>query len=356
MEIHYADHSGQDRKLVYGQLYSPGVPTVSQASKIIVTEGGESTGVDVTVRPVITANIDVTVTASRPVGDIQLHHFLVDEQLQLFAKTTKMTGANTMLEVIPGRYRLLASADVMSPTDNVARLWSTLDVEADTLLPATANMVLEPGANVSGRIVFEGKEPNRQNAGAVLVRVAALPGFRASPVEGESTLTVATGEFTIQGVMPGRYAILAGGSNSQPRTLWTLKAAVVGGRDVLDEPFDLSAGEEIDDVKLTVTDRISELSGKVTDAADKPGQDWVLVFSTDKKYWWSGSRRVRMIRPDGDGRYVLPGLPAGTYVVTLIANPMAPNEWTTRLPALAGTGVRVTIAEGERKGQDLRVK
>ena len=78
-----------------------------------------------------------------------------------------------------------------------------------------------------------------------------------------------------------------------------LKAATIRGRDVLDEPIDLVAGDEIDDVRLTVTDRISELSGRVLDAADRPIRDrWVVIFAADKKYWWPGSRRIRAVRPE----------------------------------------------------------
>ena len=349
-EIHYADHTGQARRLVRGPLFYPGVPTVSQALKVAVTEGSESAGVDFTLRPFITADINVTVTASRPVGDIQLFQFQLNDQFPMLEKTTKLTGSGVMLEARPGRYRLLASADVTPGADNVTRLWSSLDVDADPLLPARADMVLEPGANISGRIVFEGKEPNRQNAGAWLVPMAGMPG-----ISGTSTLTVTTGEFLIEGVMPGRYVIQAGGSLN-PRSPWMLKAAIVRGRDVLDEPIDLGPGEEIADVRLTVTDRISELSGKVTDSGEKPGQGWVLVFSIDKKHWWPGSRRVRVVRTNADGQYVLRALPTGTYVVTPIANPPAHDELAEKLPSLTTTGVRVTIAEGDRKVQDLRVK
>lgn len=351
-EIHFNDHAGQDRVLGPTQLFYPGVATASQASKIAVTEGGRFDGLDLTVRPMPIASIKVTVTSGRPVGEIQLHQILFDDRMPMLEKTTKLTGSTVTLDARTGRYRLLASAEVASNADNVTRLWASMDIDTDPQFPATANLMLEPGANVSGRIVFEGKEPHRQNAGAFLIPMTPLPGIK---VRGDSTLTVATGEFSIEGVAPGRYVIQAGGS-LRPSP-WMLKAAMVRGRDVLDEPFDLSTGEEIDNIVLTVTDRISELSGAVTNASDKPSTDyWVVVFSIEKKHWWPGSRRVRAVRPDSSGRYAVRPLPAGTYYVALTTDSMSQDELMAKLPVLASTGLRVTVAEGERKLQDLTGK
>ena len=354
-EIHFTDHTGLNRLVTPGSLFYPGVGTVSQASTIVVSEGSESTGIDMMIPPVEIAAINVTVTASRPVGDIQLHQILLDDRLPMLEKTLKLTESSAKLDARAGRYRLLASAEVTSNADNVVRLWSSVDVDADPLVPATANMVLEPGANISGRIVFEGKAANAHNTMAWLLPVAAMPGIRIPTLDGNTTVTAATGEFSIEGILPGHYVIQACGSTSD--TLCMLKAAIVRGRDVLDEPIDLAPGEEIGDVRLIVTDRISELSGRVADASGKPSQtDWVVVFSTEKKYWWRGSRRVWLVRPNADGQYSVRALPAGTYVVAAIANPRSEDELLTNLPGLASAGARVTIAEGDRKVQDLRVR
>jgi len=355
-EIHFQDSAGQDRELLPELLFYPGVSTVSHASKITIDDGVDASGIDLTLRPGLNASINVTVTSSRPVGEVQLHQILLDDRLPILETTTKLTGPSIMLDARQGRYRLLASAEVASTADNVTRLWSSADVDADPLAPATVSMLLEPGANLSGRIVFEGNEPNRQNAGASLLLLASMPGIRIPTIDGNSTLTVATGEFSIEGVMPGRYVIQAGGSD--PRALWMLKAAIVRGRDVLDEPIDLGAGEEIEGVRLTVTDRITVLTGKVADPADDlRRQDWIIVFPVDKKYWYPGSRRTRVARPDAEGIYTIRALPPGPYIVAVSPNaPSQADDLQKTLQTLAPSGVRVTLAEGEKKVLDLRRK
>jgi hypothetical protein len=357
-EVHFEDPPGQDRLLAPSSLFYPGVPTASQASKIVVTESSETSGADMMIQPFLVASINVSVTANRPVNEIQLHQILLDDQLPMLENTMKLTGTNTAtLTARAGRYRLLASAEVASNADNVARLWSSMDVDTDPAFPVPVNMVLEPGANIAGRIVFEGTETNRRSAGAWLLPMAQMPGIRIPTMDGNRMLTTSSGEFSIEGVIPGRYVIQAGGASAD--SPWMLKIATIGGRDVLDVPIDLQPGEEITDARLTVTDQISELTGTVIDAAGRPDtDDWVVAFSTDKRYWWAGSRRVRLVRPDARGRYRLRALPAGSYTVTTIRDAigLGQNDLLARLPTLAATGVRVVLAEGERKMQDLRVK
>ena len=349
-EIHFTDPAGQPRLYTPGSLFYPGVTAVSQASRVTVTEGGEAAGIDVSVRPSATAQIALTVSAGRPIGEIQVHQIQLDPTFPLHERTTRTTETSMTLETWPGRYRLMASAEVATNPENVVRLWASADVDTDSSFPATVTLHLEPGANVGGRIFFEGTERNRQGAGGRLVPMTLQPqpAIRTASSAGSSMFEPATGLFTIEGIMPGQYVIQAGSD------LWTLKAATIGGRDVLDEPLELRPGDDIDNVRLTLTDRVTELSGKVTDASGRPVvAEWVLVVPGDKKYWWPSSRRIRAARLSATGQYVVRGLPAGSYTVTTAPDPKVLMD-PSKLPGLAGTGTRLTLAEGERRVQDLK--
>jgi protocatechuate 3,4-dioxygenase beta subunit len=355
-EVHFEDHAGQDRVLAAAPVFYPGEPRASLASKVAVTEGEETAGIDFVLRPTAVASINVTITAGRPVHEIELHHIALDDRMAI-QYTTKLTGSTATLDVAPGRYRLLASADVASSPDNVVRLWSSVDVDADPLLPATVNMDLEPGATMSGRMIFgETTAASHQGAGPSLLLVQRVPGTKFGLSPGNATFDVATGTFSIEGIMPGRYVIQAGNAERGTKSPWMLKAATIGGRDVLEQPIDLNPGAEIDDVVLTVTNRIGELTGAVKDGDGRPVTgDWVVVFSADSKYWYPDSRRTRIVHPDAKGTYVVRALPAGSYIVALSPNPLSQDgDLSPLLQTLAASGVRVTLAEGEKKAQDLR--
>jgi protocatechuate 3,4-dioxygenase beta subunit len=350
-EIHFESQPGQESVLADGRVFYPGVPRAGLASYFAVAEGEETSGLDFVLQPIPVATINVSITADRPVNEVQLHHIGIDDRLAV-QNTTIVRGSTATLDVAPGRYRLLASADV---TPEI-RLWSLVDVDADPLLPAAVTMNLEPGANLSGRMIFEGTTVSHQGADPSLLLIQRVPGTKMlSP--GNATFDPATGVFSWQGLMPGRYIIQAGNAERGTKSPWMLKAATIGGRDVLDRPIDFNPGLEIDNVVLTVTDRIGELSGVIRDDAGKPAsRDWVVVFSPDSRHWYPGSPRARMVRPDEKGLYVVRGLPAGSYIVALApASGFSPTgDPSEMLQKLATSNVRVTLGEGEKRVQDLR--
>ena len=350
-EVHFESQPGQDSVLAAGRMFYPGVPRAGLASYVAVAEGEETSGIDFVLQPIAVATINVTITADRPVNEVQLHQIVLDDRLAV-QNTTIVRGSAATLDVTPGRYRLLASADVTSEV----RLWSVVDVDADPLLPASVNMNLEPGANIAGRMIFEGTTASHQGADPSLLLIQRVPGTKMlSP--GNATFDAATGTFSWQGLMPGRYIIQGGNAERGTKSPWMLKAAILGGRDVLEQPIDLNPGVEIDDVVLTVTDRIGELSGRVTDADGKPAsREWVVVFSPDSKHWYPGSPRARVVRSDEKGLYAVRGLRAGSYIVALapataVSQSGDPSEM---LQKLSTSGSSVMLREGDKKVQDLR--
>ena len=153
------------------------------------------------------------------------------------------------------------------------------------------------------------------------------------------------------------------GPNQPPVPLvagWMLKSATLNGRDVLDLPLDVSIGRSVDGVVLTFTDRMAELSGAVLDAAGATNADlFVMLLPADCAYWAAPtSRRFRAPVTTGlDGRYRFPNLPAGDYLLVALGDvdgldTTDPNV----LEQLAAGGIKITIADGEKKTQDIRTR
>jgi hypothetical protein len=138
---------------------------------------------------------------------------------------------------------------------------------------------------------------------------------------------------------------------------WVLKSAVVNGRDVLDFPLEMGPNTDVSTATLTFTNRTQELSGTIQDASGRPSAEFtIIVFPSDKQYWTPLSRRIASTRPGTDGTFSVRSLPAGDYRLTAVTD-VEPGEWydPAFLSQLLSASVPISLAEGEKKVQDLRL-
>jgi hypothetical protein len=92
-------------------------------------------------------------------------------------------------------------------------------------------------------------------------------------------------------------------------------------------------------------------------ADDRPVPGYtVFVLPADRALRVATSRRVRSTRSSTEGAFSFADLPAGDYLLAVVTG-VDPITWESAvLEQLAAAGVKVTIADGERKTQDLRVR
>jgi hypothetical protein len=154
--------------------------------------------------------------------------------------------------------------------------------------------------------------------------------------------------------VPGRYRI----TPTPIPADWTLTSAMFGGRDALDFGLDLKPGDALPAGVLTLSTRQSELTGTLLDRAGAPTAAYmVVVFAADTQYWTPDSRRIQAMRPLASGRFSFKNLPPGTYRLAA-ATDVEPGEWLDPefLAELAGVATAVTIGDGEKKTQDVRIR
>ena len=134
---------------------------------------------------------------------------------------------------------------------------------------------------------------------------------------------------------------------------WIVTSITTGGRDVLDVPIDFKGGEDLRDVVITVTDRTAALNGAVLDARGGPASGMsALLFAEDPRQL---PRRARWEKPDQLGRFVMSGLPAGSYLIALVAD-VDDSRWSTAeyLGLFRAQAIRLTLGDGEKKAITLR--
>jgi protocatechuate 3,4-dioxygenase beta subunit len=216
---------------------------------------------------------------------------------------------------------------------------------------ATSDIVLtmESLRTVAGRIMTEGSSPAPVLRGAVVAVIAhSLAGdFRDAKV-------AADGTFTIPDVPPGKYVVNFAGEMPP----WTLASATSAGVDALDFLLDVPRDRDVRDLVLTLRDRSSQLSGTVTDASLKPATGrTVIVFPSDERLWAAGDRRIKAENLDAAGKYLIEDLRPGMYLVAL-TDSVEPDEWLDPefLRKLLAASIPVTIAEGEKRVQDMRIR
>jgi uncharacterized protein (DUF2141 family) len=394
------------RTVGFAPVYYPGTLIQSEATPLSVTAGQELTGIDLPVRLVPTARIEGSVIGAdgRPAANTSLN-LVASEVGQTAVVSPKFVNSNaegkfTFTNVAPGRYTLSARGGAMTgairfsgggdfvmavpapvvgavpagalppppppppPPLAASTHYATADLEVNGENIADLTLTLQEAMTITGRVVFAGKTMSAP-ANLARTRLSLFPAVSGGVVIGVPDAIVdATGAFKITNVAPGRYRLSAsipgatttGGGGAASG--WALRSAVVDGRDVLDSPFEIRAGQSLQNMVVTFIDTPTEISGKLMDAAGKPMPGFaIVVFSTDRSTWSAGSRRISPpIQVATDGRYKATGLPPGEYFLAAITDyEQGDLGDVTFLDQIAAVAIKVTLGEGEKKVQDLKI-
>jgi hypothetical protein len=154
-----------------------------------------------------------------------------------------------------------------------------------------------------------------------------------------------------------RYRLTASFPGSGRPGGWLLKSVMATGQDSLDAPFTLQPDQHVLDATITFTDRLAQVSGSLRGAISGVVPDYTMVlFPVEPSLWAPQSRRIQGVRPAADGAYVIRNLPSGSYFLAAVDD-VEPGEWfdPAFLQRLVPTAVRMTIADGEQKVQDVRI-
>lgn len=390
-----------DQTMGYAPVFYPGTTSPSGAMTVDVEVGQERYGVDFQLQLVSTAQVAGTlsgVDGTIPQGT-QITLALMDAPPGLpgASQTVRanQTGGFTFRNVTPGDYRLTARAQVRVPVpgevevevqaggrggrgggrgQNVPSeiLWAHSEISVAGHDITGVPLQLQNGMSITGRVAFDGTRlMPPQDLSRVRVTLATV-GTQEANFGGIPAVQVdSSGRFTFNGVPPGRYALrgnapagtggpgvgqggalAAGGSGN-----WVLTSSIAGGRETLDFPLELGPNMNITDAVLTFADQSTQLTGQLQDAQGAATADFtIIVFPTDPRFWVPQARRIQAVRPGTDGRYTIRNLPAGDYGLAAVTD-VEPGEWfdPTFLQQLLGASMRLSLADGEQKTQDVRL-
>jgi protocatechuate 3,4-dioxygenase beta subunit len=351
------------RAFTYAPTMFPGTADAAAGVIITIGRGEERLGVDFAMQFVPVSRVSGVVTGpdGEPVPGIVVFCSAKNPSPMLPPSglpisRTSAAGSFVCPQLAPGPYTIAARGAVPPPAANrvsaVSPLWALTDVTAAGQDIPDLVLRLQSGQQLSGQVVSRVAASNA-SLDPARVQVRLTPGAGASPIAGSSSGTTgADGVLKVEGVVPGSYRITA----TAPAG-WFLRSAMLAGKDVADVPFDVSAGRDVVGLVLSFSDVQTELTGVLTDGAGTPApQLYVVVFSTDRSLWVGESRRIRSVRSGDNGSYAIAGLPPGEYYLCALTELDTALQFEPEyLEQLVPASIKITLGEGEKKKQDLRI-
>lgn len=222
---------------------------------------------------------------------------------ELSGVTLLPDGSFAFDHVPPGRYEIRARGQL--DPGNAAH-FATFHLHVEDAALDDVVMPLRPAATLSGSVAF-----NRSGLPSSGLRVrASLPADAASSGDVTTADVRPDGAFVLSGLMTGTHLLQVDGLPER----WVLKSVVFRGEDVTDAGIETTPGQRLANVRVTVTDAATEVSGVVTDADGHPVTDAVvLIIPLSEQFWRRSSRRLAVLHTDGEGRFLIRGLPEGEY-------------------------------------------
>ena len=379
-------------RLAYAIAYYPSATTLSNATAIELGDSEEKRNVDMSLRPVPAVSLSGRVTGAAATRDALVLRLLPEDADALGSGSEQATvlvgrdGTFVMPSVPAGRYILEASPTVAGfhaqspllpatpgrvgqlafsissslPGDPLpVMLWThTADSGGfSARLPVTVGsddinnleLVLEPGASISGRVVREDGNPLPRPVGIRLDPANGDPGLLAS--WRSELATGADGSFSISALREGEYFLRAG----------SMVKSIVARGDYTNRPFQIGAGAEIRDVVVTLATTNSTLSGVVTDSTGALVREAaVILFPAERSLWTHfgiSPPRIRSATYFGNQGYKIASIPGGDYFIIAV-DPNQQDAWQDPrfLAAAAAVGTRFSLEWGATVVQNLTLR
>jgi len=376
----------QPPKNGFATVFYPGTMQASQALSVPVAVGDERTGIDFQLLVVPFGTLSGAVTmpdGSAARTEVQLIDRGQPPGLGVRNARSDANGRFSFTAIPPGQYVVIArgapkgkeleagigeavsfyaavqdeakASQIAKSIAAATPLWAMAEVSTDGRDAGDVSLMLRNGSNVSGTVQFEATSGPPPVATRLLLTVTPV----GQSISGKNAPLVpatvdAQGRFNIRGLPPGRYRVAVSGGAPGG---YALKSAVFGGMDVLDFPLEVNGNDPIVAGVVTLSNRTTEVSGAVQTTSGEPATGvTIIAFALEERFWLPEARRIQAVRPSTDGKYTMRNLPPGEYRLAVVMD-VAPGQWFD--PAFLraiGSFVNVSVAEGGKLTQDLRIK
>jgi 5-hydroxyisourate hydrolase-like protein (transthyretin family) len=341
------DFGESNDRAAYAPIYYPGTADVDLAERLTMTSGQTVTDLLLTLLPVRTVLVSGTAidAEGRPMPG-----FLMAEPSR--SRVAAMNGRTTLVQpdgsfrvggLTPGEYRLVVRAIPMLGSSEAVTASAVVTVGVDDV--TGVRVVAGKPVIASGKVVIREARAAQSLRPSALHVIAILDDEMTEFSHGDAPPTV-NDDWTFRVTLPpGRARLHVFGTPPG----WDVKVVRSGGVDVTDVGLDVKPTEDLTNIEIELTNRVTETTGLVTDDRGEPVKDYaVVIFARDRQKWGASSRWIRTARSDQDGRFKIGGLPSGEYFACAV-DFLEPGqerdlEFLDRIQTLA---TRFALDEGE---------
>jgi hypothetical protein len=343
------------------RAYYPGTDTLPLATPVYVDVGVDAAGIDMAFSPPRTVRVSGRAMnlngdpLNRPVALVGSTRSGLPAPA---AQMAVMRGWDFEFpNVAPGEYAIQALhhlgdlPDSELPHEFTSQLINVGEQDVPNVFLRTT-----AGSTVTGRIMLEGggRPFNTVPSGSWLTVAMFDPDFEPAPTLPRPWKTIVYSDlsFRIVGLNgPIRFT----NTPLLSPSVW-MKSVNMAGLNLAEEPAMFGRREDGNSyIEVVLASDGVEVSGRVVDGRQEPVGSYVaLAFPIARENWYSGSRYIRLARPDEQGRFRLGMLPPGEYwVLAVDALEDAAVQSRELLDRLSGVARRVTLAPGKRMTTDL---
>jgi protocatechuate 3,4-dioxygenase beta subunit len=343
----------------YAPTYYPGTPNANEAQRITVGVGQEQNGVAFSLIATRLVRVTGAVLNSQGVALTSGVVMLGPPAGQFGGGMMPMSsgridgsGQFRIMNVAPGRYvaevrTVRERGQAEAPTE-----YGRLDVVVGGEDLDGVVIMTVPGARVLGQVTTDTNVAPPFRAQQLQVAARGADPTQASPPAGGNARVNEDWSFELSNLFGARLFRV-----SAPQG-WVLKEVTLNGQDVTDTPVELPPGQTVSGLQVVLTEKQTQLSGRVVDSRGSPVTDaTVVVFPSDDARWLYQSRFVRAARVDQQGNFQLRGLPP--YDRYLVVAVQAIEDGQAGDPAflesIRAQGVALRLGEGEVKAIDVKV-
>ena len=335
--------------------FYPGVIVPADARRVRLEAAGEVSGVELALRSVTPVRVSgrmVSENGQPLLGALVVMSSYAGSRPAVarpISVRVTVDGSFEFLNVPPGSYVIRARAQLELGGDSVFGTFQVIVQNEDV---SNILLALGPGAQLSGRVAFDATRSMPQaDLTQILVSAPAIDGtmFGGEP-QGR---VEPNGTFRLDSVLAGERFIRV---DSLPEA-WALQTVYYRGRDITDTPLALGKGEQVRNIRLVLTDRITRLTGAVRDENQEIVTDHTVVaLPANELLRRPRGRHVRLAYPDVNGQYQIQGLPAGLYLVAAVDEINESDLYEMEiLERVASGAVPVLLRQGETATLDLTV-